>query len=430
MADGLENPFAAVRAPSGDLYVSGGRSIRRRDASGSWHLVATASEDIGPLALAPDGTAFFTTSTRLFRLPAGGGTPQVIATGLNSAHGVAVEPDGTVLVSDTSNDRVRRIDPRTSRASTLLETGEPRGLDVAPDGTIHLVEARKKRVGRFGPTGARLGGRTPAFGDPYDVAVGAGGATYVVDTAASGRIVRVTAGGKVVDDPDRLSRPRAVRSIAVPESPSCAVRSSSKLGLAVRYAHEVSGRRPPRGGRRPRRVRLPVDGRARLQPVTRTALARATGLRRTTLRDAVRPLIERGHVVESPHPGDGRATLLALTPAGQELFDRGLPVFRRFLDELDDELGGTLAALEVAVRSVRFALERLADCRPERRRLRGDGDDRPARDGVRDRDPAGLLRPRGRRRAAGGVSLHARPVPGHVPRPAVDDPPVRGLRLG
>ncbi len=69
LADGLENPFAAVRAPSGDLYLSGGRSLRRLDASGSWHVVATASEDIGPLALAPDGTAFFTTSTRLFRLP-------------------------------------------------------------------------------------------------------------------------------------------------------------------------------------------------------------------------------------------------------------------------------------------------------------------------------------------------------------------------
>lgn len=200
MADGLENPFAAVRAPSGDLYVSGGRSIRRLDASGSWHVVATASEDIGPLALAPDGTAFFTTSTRLFHLPVGG-TPQVIATGLNSAHGVAVAPDGSVLVSDTSNDRVRRIDPRTGRGSTLLETGEPRGLDVAPDGTIHLVEARRKRVGRFGAKGARLGGHGPAFGDPYDVAVGAGRTTYVVDTAAAGRIVRVTADGTAVAVP-------------------------------------------------------------------------------------------------------------------------------------------------------------------------------------------------------------------------------------
>ncbi|MGZ8782240.1 MAG: Vgb family protein [Gaiellaceae bacterium] len=199
--DGLVNPFAAVRAASGDIYLSGGRTLRRLDRSGTLHDLVTASEDIGPLTLAPDGDLVYTTSTRLFRLPAGGGTPQFLTGGLNSAHGVAITPDGAVLVSDTSNDRVRRIDPRTGAVTTLLETGTPRGLDVAADGTIHLVEARSKRVGRFGPTGARLGRGGPAFGDPYDVAVGPRGTAYVVDTAAAGRIVRVAADGTAVAIP-------------------------------------------------------------------------------------------------------------------------------------------------------------------------------------------------------------------------------------
>jgi DNA-binding MarR family transcriptional regulator len=131
-----------------------------------------------------------------------------------------------------------------------------------------------------------------------------------------------------------------------------------ELWVAARYAHEVSARALRAAGVDPDEYGfLSIVG--TLQPVTRTALAQATGLRRTTVRDVVRPLIERGHVVESPHPADGRATLLTLTPAGQDVFDRGLPVFRRFLDGLDEELGGTLAEHEHAVRTVRAALERL-----------------------------------------------------------------------
>ena len=58
---------------------------------------------------------------------------------------------------------------------------------------------------------------------------------------------------------------------------------------------------------------------------------------------------------------------------------------------------------------------------------------RSPRDRLGDRGQAGLhagRRRRARARAARRVSVHARAVPDDVPRPAVDDPPVRGLRLG
>ncbi len=133
-----------------------------------------------------------------------------------------------------------------------------------------------------------------------------------------------------------------------------------ELAIAARFGHEVTGERLRAVGVDPNEYGfLSVVG--SLQPVTRTALAKATGLRRTTLRDAVRPLIERGHVLESPHPTDRRATLLSLTPAGQELFEQGVVEFRRFLASLDEELGGKLDELEQAVRTVRLALERLTD---------------------------------------------------------------------
>jgi len=96
-----------------------------------------------------------------------------------------------------------------------------------------------------------------------------------------------------------------------------------------------------------------------LQPVTRTQLTQAMGLRRTTLRDLVARLIERGHAREEPNPRDGRSTLLTLTPEGQEIFDLGLPVFRGVLAQIDSELAGGLDQHEQAVRRVRVALQGL-----------------------------------------------------------------------
>ena len=98
-----------------------------------------------------------------------------------------------------------------------------------------------------------------------------------------------------------------------------------------------------------------------LQPVTRARLTAATGLARTTLSDALRPVIERGHVSEQPNPRDRRSTLLTLTPAGQAIFERGLPAFHRFLAHVDDALGGRLDEHEQAVWELRTALQRLSD---------------------------------------------------------------------
>jgi DNA-binding MarR family transcriptional regulator len=137
----------------------------------------------------------------------------------------------------------------------------------------------------------------------------------------------------------------------------------NELWVAFAYARELSFARLRDAGVDPLEYGfLSIVG--SLQPVTRTTLAREAGIRRTTLRDALRPMIERGHVVESPHPTDRRATLLTLTPAGEEIFLKGLPVFAEFLRSLDDEVDGKLDELEQAVWTVRVALERLAERQP------------------------------------------------------------------
>lgn len=135
---------------------------------------------------------------------------------------------------------------------------------------------------------------------------------------------------------------------------------TNELWVAARYSGELTSRIMRAEGVDPEDYG-PLSFIGFLQPVTRTRLAEATGLRRTTVRDMVSRLIERGHVEEGPNPKDGRSTLLALTPAGQEIFDRGAPVFKKVLEAIDDALDGGLREHEDAVRRVRMALQSLVD---------------------------------------------------------------------
>ena len=132
-----------------------------------------------------------------------------------------------------------------------------------------------------------------------------------------------------------------------------------ELLVAARYAWELTQEALRAEGVDPAEYG-PLSFVGTLQPVTRTRLTQAMGLRRTTLRDLVARLIERGHVRGEPNPRDGRSTLLTLTPAGQKIFDLGVPVFRRLLSAIDEELAGGLDEHEHAVRRVRVALQGLS----------------------------------------------------------------------
>ncbi len=137
-----------------------------------------------------------------------------------------------------------------------------------------------------------------------------------------------------------------------------------ELLVAARYGLDVSDAELRAAGVEPREYgSLAFVG--TMQPVTRSALARAMGVRRTTVRDVVSRLIESGHVVERPNPRDGRSTLLTLTPVGQGIFDRGLPAFQRVLQALDGALDGRLHEHEDSVRRVRLALQELAARDPQ-----------------------------------------------------------------
>ena len=97
-----------------------------------------------------------------------------------------------------------------------------------------------------------------------------------------------------------------------------------------------------------------------LAPVSPTAVAAASGMPPTTLRDNIQRLVERGLAVRVPNPDDGRSYLLGITPGGESVtraagpallgayldLERKLPrplaEYERLLDELNEALHGVL----------------------------------------------------------------------------------------
>ena len=226
----LTRPYAVVRAPSGDLFLAIGSLLQRLDPNGARTTVADAGTDIGPLAVAPDGDVFYATSTQVFRLAGGARASIPVAGTVSAPHGLALAAAGALLVSDTGNHRIRRIDLATGASSTFAQLGQPDGLDVAPDGSVLVVDEQQDRVVRLSATGARLGFVGPVFSTPYDVQAAPGGVTYVLEAGAAGRIRRVAADGTVTTVARRRLQPR--RALAAAPRPAAARRAPA--GSAAR----------------------------------------------------------------------------------------------------------------------------------------------------------------------------------------------------
>lgn len=191
----LIKPWGVAVAPSGSAYVSDAGRLQRIDPGHAPQVVATAEPgvEIGPVAVAPNGDVVYSTASAVYRVPHGAGPPQRLATGtqLASPHGIAVAADGSIVLADTGDDLVRRIDG-TGAVTAFASIGNPRGIAVAPDGSVYVASADEHRVVHLGVSGQRLGVVGPQLDDAYAVAVARDGTIYADDIGA-GLIQRIAA---------------------------------------------------------------------------------------------------------------------------------------------------------------------------------------------------------------------------------------------
>lgn len=206
----LSVPCATAVGPDGDLYVAETRlqsqyigqlgfhaRVRRVDA-GSGRISTLAgttaagfSGDGGPAAeaelndpcgvvAAPDGSVYIadTANNRIRRVDADGVIRTVAGTGvpgsggdggpalqaaLHEPTGLALAPDGDLLVAEQAGNRIRRLDAQTQTITTVAGTGgpgysgdggpavnarlsSPRAVALRPDGTLLIADTMNNRV--------------------------------------------------------------------------------------------------------------------------------------------------------------------------------------------------------------------------------------------------------------------------------------------
>jgi DNA-binding beta-propeller fold protein YncE len=111
---------------------------------------------------------------------------------LASALGIALHPDGSLLIADGDAGRVVRADLASGRLSLFASRSlsAPTGIDVGPDGTVYVADRHAPAVFRIS---RGVVTRFAEYGEPLDVAVDAQGVVFVTGRAHT--VVRIRPNG-------------------------------------------------------------------------------------------------------------------------------------------------------------------------------------------------------------------------------------------
>lgn len=255
------DPFGVVLDKAGNLYVADGgdnNSIRKISVDGVGTTFAggsvegyadgpgTAAAFNTPSGLAIDGAGNLyvadTGNNAIRKITpggvvttlAGGGAPghqdgRGAAARFNGPIGIAVDAAGVVYVSDTYNDRIRRIAPdgevttiaggrragQADGAAAQALFNAPTGLALAANGDLYIADTANDAIRKLGRDGvvstvaeAQEGERASLLRLPVGLALTSDGYLYL-GSNSHGRLAQITPAGEVLTlvDVDRAAEP-------------------------------------------------------------------------------------------------------------------------------------------------------------------------------------------------------------------------------
>jgi len=176
----LDAPVGVSLGPDGNLYIAdlAGNRIWRRSPTGAMTRVA-GNGDMG----------------------FGGDDASALDAQLNHPVAVAVDAAGDLLIADKGNNRIRRVDAKSGVITTVAGNSEiygfagdggpadhallslPLGVAVAPDGDVFISDTGNDRVRRLGKDGtiATVFGAHGELSGPGGLAISASGDLYIAD---------------------------------------------------------------------------------------------------------------------------------------------------------------------------------------------------------------------------------------------------------
>ncbi len=147
----LDHASGVAIDASGNLYVAemsdfGNGDIKKIPAGGGTPVVMALGYAVAGIAVDGSGNVFFTDGNlgRVNEILASNGSIIVVASGFNDPSGIAIDASGNIYVSDTDNNAVKKI-PTGSNTPVAIGSGfiTPGGVAVDAAGNVYVADGSK-----------------------------------------------------------------------------------------------------------------------------------------------------------------------------------------------------------------------------------------------------------------------------------------------